>query len=219
LYDPITGTFSKTAGTVTNQIRGRAILLHDGKVLIAGGATDCIGWKTPVANPELYDPSTGTFVATGPFVPTKSNFYFTGGPDVSAVSLLPDGRALIAGELSSELYDPLSGTFSLTSSMTTLCWGGPSPLLYIAGRTATLLTNGKVLLTGGEHEDCGRFATAELYDPVTEKFIAAGEMSRQRDNHSATLLPDGSVLIAGGETSNCDTRGCFFAGTTNTVET
>jgi len=96
--------------------------------------------------------------------------------------------------------------------MTTLCWGGPSPPLYIAGRTATSLADGKILLTGGEHEDCGRHETAELYDPSTEKFVAAGEMSRQRNNHSATLLPDGTVLIAGGE------NGVGFPGTTTTVE-
>src|SRR5262249_3665143 len=146
----------------------------------------------------------------------------TGGPDVTAIGLLPDGRGLIAGELNSELYDPVTNTFSITSSMTTLCWGGPSPPLYIAGRTLTSLADGRILLTGGEHEDCGRYASVEFYDPSTERFIAAGEMSRQRDNHSATLLLDGTVLIAGGETTQCDPRGCsfgeFFAGTTPNVE-
>jgi hypothetical protein len=222
LYDPVTGTFSKTGGTVTGQIRGQAILLYDGRVLVAGGATDCNGWETPIANPELYDPSTGVFVATGPFVPTKSNYYYTGGPDVAAISPLPDGRVLIAGELNSELYDPDANTFSLTSSMTTMCWGGPFPPLYIAGRTATSLANGKVLLTGGAHEDCGRYEKAELYDSATEKFASIADMTRQRDNHSATLLPDGTVLIAGGETSGCDPKGCnvgsWFAGTTTSVE-
>jgi Galactose oxidase, central domain len=219
LYDPTTGTFSQTGSTVTNQLGGRAILLNDGRVLIAGGASACPrNEPVPIANPELYDPSTDIFTPTGPFATTGSNFYVNGGPDISAVSLLPDGRVLIAGELNSELYDPVTNTFSLTSPMTTLCFGGPTPPLYIAGRTATLLANGKVLLTGGEHEDCGRYASAELYEPLTQKFVAAGEMTRQRDNHAATLLPDGTVLISGGETSNCDSRGCFFAGTTTNVE-
>jgi galactose oxidase-like protein len=212
LYDPATGAFSKTGGTVTGQIGGWAIRLHDGRVLVAGGSLDCSeSFPTPIANPEAYDPSTGTFVATGPFV-SSGNLYYTGGPDVSTVSLLPDGRVLIAGELNSEVYDPLTNTFSITSSMTTLCQGGSTPPQYISGRTSTPLADGKILLTGGEHEDCGRYATAELYEPSTEKFVPAGEMSRQRNNHSATLLPDGAVLIAGGE------NGVGFPGTTTSVE-
>jgi len=211
LYEPVTGTFSKTGGTVTGQIGGWAVQLQDGRVLVAGGALDCNEtFPTPIANPEVYDPATGTFVATGPFVPT-SNLYFTGGPDVSEVSLLPDGRVLIAGEFDSELYDPVTNTFSITSSMTTLCWGATPPQ-YISGRTATSLADGRILLTGGAHEDCGRYATAELYEPSTEKFVPAGEMSRQRNNHSATLLPDGTVLIAGGE------NGVGSPGTTTTAE-
>lgn len=62
-------------------------------------------------------------------------------------TLLPNGRVLVGGEPSAELYDPVSGTFSLAGTMATQPWG-ETPW-YISGRTATLLTNGKVLLTGG----------------------------------------------------------------------
>jgi hypothetical protein len=222
VYDPVTETFSKTGGTVTRQIGGWAIRLQDGRVLVAGGTLDCNAWQTPIANPEIYDPATGAFTATGPFVPIQSNYYFTGGPDVAGISLLADGRVLIAGELNSELFDPVTNTFSLTSSMTVGCWGGQDPPLYLAGRTTTALADGRTLLTGGEHEDCGRYEKAELYDSRTEKFNAIADMTRQRDNHSATLLPDRTVLIAGGESTACDPRGCnfggAFAGTTTSVE-
>jgi len=172
LYDPKTGTFTSTGGTVTNQIGGWAVLLNNGKVLVAGGVTAYpLNAPAPIANPEVYDPSTGAFTPTGAFATTLGNFDVTGGPDISAVSLLSDGRVLIAAEPNSELYDPISGTFRLTGPMATPCIvNGGDPPTYIYGRTATLLTNGKVLLTGGEHEDCGRFSSAELYDPVTESF-------------------------------------------------
>jgi hypothetical protein len=223
LYDPATGTFSKTGGTATHQFGGRAILLDDGRVLLAGGVTitDCEADRYPlsVATPELYEPSTGTFVPTGPFATAGMiNSDSFAGPEVSVVSLLPEGRVLIAAELNSELYNRVTGTFSQTSPMTTICGFGPERPGHISGRTGTLLASGKVLLTGGEHEDCGRFPTIELYDPLDEKFHSAGAMSTPRANHSATLLPDGTVFIAGGDTANCFGGPCYGNPATANVE-
>jgi len=68
--------------------------------------------------------------------------------------------------------------------------------------TATLLSDGKVLVAGGEayHPTGGdAWATAELYDPSAGVFIAIGNMTRPRAGHTATLLPGGKVLISGGD--------------------
>jgi hypothetical protein len=212
LFNPSTGTFTRTADMVTVQLYGTATLLNSGKVLIAGGIMS----EGVVANPELYDPSTGAFSLTGTFQSNGDGFVM-GGPNVSAATLLPDGRVLIAGEPDSELYDPVTGTFSVTGPMTTPCFLGGKPD-YIAGRTATLLPSGKVLEAGGEHEDCGRFDDAELYDPATGKFMATGRMTRVRDNHTATLLPPGSVLITGGESEATFAGGSVFSGTEASAE-
>ena len=220
VFDPSSGTFARTGDMVNVQIGATATALNNGKVLIAGGitsvcctATFSSGAPSPVANPELYDPSTGTFTLTGTFQSAGDGFYVVGGPNVSAATLLPDGRVLIAGEPTSEVYDPLTGTFSLTGAMTTPCFGGGRPQ-YIVGRTATVMMTGRVLMAGGEHEDCGRFADAELYDPARGLFTPTGQMARVRDNHTATLLPDGDVLIAGGESEN----GGTFSGTEASAE-
>jgi Kelch motif/Galactose oxidase, central domain len=77
------------------------------------------------------------------------------------------------------------GTFKPTGRMTT-----PR-----GGHTATLLLNGKVLITGGS---AASGSSAELYDPATGTFSAVSDMTIARYGHTATLLPDGKVLITGG---------------------
>lgn len=72
-----------------------------------------------------------------------------------------------------------------------------------ANHTATLLHNGKVLVTGGSFLLGGKMINtvlsgAELYDPGTGTFAGTGNMSAARVGHTATLLTNGQVLITGG---------------------
>jgi len=78
--------------------------------------------------------------------------------------------------------------------------------------TATLLNNGKVLVTGGQHDVLQAIptivllhitlATAELYDPTSGTFTGTGSMETARLYHTWTLLKDGTVLVTGGLDSN-----------------
>jgi hypothetical protein len=122
-------------------------------------------------------------------------------------TLLNDGKVLIAGGTrdgggggaaiaSAELYDPTTGTFSLTGSMKS----------DRAQHTATLLANGEVLVAGGWNGHAADAADdppwdplfAELYDPSSGTFKYAGSMSTTRIGHTATRLTDGKVLLLGG---------------------
>ncbi len=74
---------------------------------------------------------------------------------------------------------------------------------YRASHTATLLSNGKVLISGGFKKGPDRHSqlytnTAEIFDPQSGSFTTATSMNVERCSHTATLLPDGDVLVTGG---------------------
>jgi len=60
-------------------------------------------------------------------------------------------------------------------------------------------SNGKVLVVGGDAADGIGIASAELYDPATGVWSAAGTLANGRLSHTATLLNNGTVLVTGGE--------------------
>ena len=170
-----------TMGTPRNG-HTTAVRLQNGRVLVAGGSDD-----ENDTSAELYDPNKGTWSATGNMVHPYGGFPAT---------LLPDGKVLVGDSLDpsrddsdssipgAELYDPATGTWSSTGRLAI-------SEEWLAGTTATLLVNGKVLVTG--------FHGSELYDPDSGNWTATGKMITPRYNHTATQLPDGRVLVAGGD--------------------
>jgi len=66
---------------------------------------------------------------------------------------------------------------------------------------AALLTNGKVLVAGGNifNDKTNR---AEIYNTKTNSWKFTGDLSASRADHTAILLPNGKVLVAGGEGFN-----------------
>jgi hypothetical protein len=65
--------------------------------------------------------------------------------------------------------------------------------------TATLLADGRVLVTGGDNETNSFLSDAEFYNPTNGIWTAVSSLSTPRKYHTATLLPNGNVLVAGGQ--------------------
>jgi hypothetical protein len=192
LYNPASRRFTPT-GSMTVARQGHTItMLHDGRVLIAGGARN-VGFRSELASAEIYDASAGTFTATGSMsVPREGH----------TATALRDGRVLIVGGSdngthtldSAEIYDPASGTFSHAGHL-----NQPRD-----AHTATLLHSGKVLIAGGGRGDMPggyiSYNTAEMYDPDAQRFAPMlARMKFDRVGAAAVRLNDGRVLIVGGK--------------------
>ena len=195
IFDPGTGKFTATAGSMTVPRESHtATLLSSGKVLIAGGSDGTLGNSSPAAityaTSETFDPSTGMFTAAGMMTTQR---------DYQTANLLSGGKVLVAGgegnagtETSADLFDPASGSFAATGHMT-------EARFY---QDASTLADGTVLVTGGSDDSTRAKDSAEVYDPVTATFTGTGSMLYPRVWHTSTVLQNGKVLITGGAGSD-----------------
>lgn len=188
-----------------------AVSLPNGKVLIVGGAGATNFEATSGA--ELYDPTANAFAR-------PSAVPMIDGSPGATLTLLPDGRVLVAGGFGerramniTRLYDPRRNCFS--------SFGCPdmqdSPRLREArsDANATLLNNGMVLIAGGSTEE-QTLDSAELYDPAHNCLAGApgcpeqtppGSLVTGRYVAAAVLLPDGKVLLVGGNSGTTNVLG------------
>ena len=206
LFDPDTGTWTPAGTLGTRRALHAAILLEDGRVLVAGGRTCNAGPPTAcnstfiTATAEIYDP------ATNGWTPTAN---LTIARHTNGAALLPSGQVLIPGgfggdtpapaEISAELYSPADGPTPATWAtcpVTTPSAQCPGPLNQQHARGgATLLPSGEVIVAAGFPNN----NVGELYDPDTGTWTKTGDLkSFGRFNFYYALLPNGKYLLAGG---------------------
>ncbi|KFE72517.1 hypothetical protein DB31_0780 [Hyalangium minutum] len=189
VYDPATGTWSPVASMSLPRSNHTAMLLPNGQVLVAGGS----GGSGELASAEVYDPATGTwspvasmatprsqhtavllpngqvFVTAGssaevydPVTDTWRGVVFASSASSLAAVVQVSDRVLVAGGLGrsglrtvADVYNAFSGTWSPAGTTTV-------PRFY---HQATLLPNGRVLVSGGLNPNGGDALVTELYTP------------------------------------------------------
>jgi N-acetylneuraminic acid mutarotase len=192
-YVIVNNNSSSAGGLLNPRALHTATLLPNGKILVAGGTNG----PSVLNSAELYNPATQTSVATaGPMFNDR---------DLHSATLLPDGRVLIAGGFTTnafstdstngaEIYYPDTSVFIPTGSMN----------VARRGHTATLLSDGTVMVIGGMTTGGTIIGTSEIYRSTTsvwEVIAATAPLLPARTGHTATLLKDGTVLVIGGTNS------------------
>jgi hypothetical protein len=211
LYDPATNTWRAT-GAMTTARRGHtATLLSNGKVLVTGGTDG----TTVLKSAEIYDPSTGQWTATTGTMRFTRRWH--------TATLLTDGTVLIAGGIVGS--ETVGGVTTDGSKITEIYSGGSFTSVTsqlpsaVQGHTATLLSNGSVLIAGRNNADglAGAQTTA-IYDfakvlnGAAANWYSGPPMTRGRYNHAATRLADNRVMVSGGFLSG-NTTEIFTLGT------
>ena len=186
LLDPETLEWTSTGSMAEGRRSPAMVELEDGRVLVAGGL---LPTKFTTDTAEIWDPTQGTWTTVAPMARTR---------DGMGAVRLPDGRVMVVGGKmdgkmigtleKSEIYDAGSDT-----------WIEAEPMSEKRiNHTVTLLSDDRVLVTGGGKEDGPYSKTVEIYDASADTWVEAAPMTVSRSFHTATLLEDGRVLVIGG---------------------
>ncbi len=211
IFNPADGSLTAAASMTVKRSSHTATTLPDGRVLVAGGRTNNVPPAVVLGTAEIYDPVTNTWTSTA------------GNLNVArrspTATLLGNGKVLLVGGgdaiatvtaplASAELFDPATGLFTLVGSMATPRFG----------HGATLLADGKVLVSGGSDGTGTSQPTlsAELFDPSTNSFTEVGPSNFPHIAQGPARLRDGRVLMAG---SFYNPTGSIFGGGIITDET
>jgi len=243
LYDPFTNTRTQLPNMNNGRWYPTGLTLPDGEVLVITGTQDLNftyntlpqvwtgkGWRdltgatsTLSLYPHMHVAPNGQAFLAGPdemtqYLDTSGTGAWTfvakrqyANRDYGSSVMYETGKVVIIGG-----GDPSTRTAEVIDL------NAPTPAWRFVGSmasprrqlNATVLPDGKVLVTGGVNgtgfnDTTAPVLAAEMWDPATENFTPLASMAVGRWYHStAVLLPDGRVLSAGGD---------VVAGSTNTA--
>lgn len=191
IYHPVTGAWVPTNSMTVPRSGHTAIVMPNGKVLVAGGRD----LTSALATAEVFDPTTETWSSVGPMANARS------GHDVieawNWAPLVAGGAAGGASTLaSSEVFDLHTGTWRTVGALN----------IGRASHKLAELPGKQILAVSGRNQALGWTPTVEIYDPATEVWSIFATLATARVDHTATTLFDGRVLVAGGVASDGSTK-------------
>lgn len=196
LYDPVSGTWRATAPMGTPRSLITPVLLADGRVLVAGGATgfarmiECGQPQTDVlltAAAELFDPATETWTPAAPLP----------GAQFCVGVRLPGGQALCANGW----WETLSCTHGPEAVLwdpSTEVWSSAGEVPESASGHAVVLAGGEVLVVGMASPGAVAPRSVALRDPATGDWRGLPPLPHGVAWSTLTALADGRALLVGG---------------------
>jgi hypothetical protein len=189
IYEAQHNTWSALPSMPVARNQQTATSLLDGSVLVAGG-TSATG--DVLATAALFH-ADGTWTPTGPMSQPRW---------LQSALRLNDGRVLMIGGWSRafpgpgvapdstvDIFDPSTRRFTPAA---------PAPAVLFGTMFASL-SDGRVLMAGGEDPTQGSTSRAWLYDPKTNAWTSAPPMPASRTYGITATLANGKVLVAGGD--------------------
>jgi large repetitive protein len=195
LFDPTPGDWSAAGNPKVGRESHTATLLPNGQVFVVGGSHE----GENLDSNELYNPAKGKWSFTSDLSRLTNH----------TATLLANGKVLVAGGWrlgaprsvntldTADIYDPATGNWKNTATLN-------APRLF---HTATLLSNGKVLVVGGydarfDRSDNSFLRSAELYDskpPIPAPRIIGASVTGKKLIVGGENFDDGAVIVLNGE--------------------
>lgn len=183
IYDPATNSWTETHLLNAPRWMHTAARLNDGRVLVAFGWGED-GSRDPQKTAEIFDPKTNEWKSVAPAPAVLFS------PEAI---VLPSGLVVVTGSHRDGtgrtlIYNPIVDRWTEGAQM-------PEQR---EEHTATLLTDGTVLVSGGTYQDAFyRKSDAEIYDPLLDRWTRVASPAPDLVGATDTRLVDGRVLFAG----------------------
>ncbi len=187
VVSPLASATDLTGAMAVGRYSHTASNLPDGRILISGGALSTSNSGSMTNRAEIYDPVTGVFSPAAPMNVARTSH---------ASVVLADGRVMVIGGTgqvnfsnttlsSTEIYDPVSATWSM----------GPALTAARSGAKAITLADGKVVVISVTGNNT---TSTETYDPATGAFTPSGALTIARNGFEVVTLADDRLFVVGG---------------------
>ncbi len=194
IFDPSTQSWIHSNSMLRQRYGHTATLLKNGKLLIVGGIANGSAQEYV----ELYSPDTDEWVQVAS-PPDKVS-------DQKAV-LLESGEVIVVGGVSNTSPSGFSRKGFIYDPARDIWKNLPNLAKPIYNHTATLLSNGSVIICGGD-DGLNILKSVQIYNPSTKQLTSGPSMMETRSTFTATRLLDGRLLLIGGG-SNTSEIGSF----------